>query len=124
MPNRHALAQAETIKHTALTELAVAKRERLKAEDYEVYLNALEGFTADAVREGCRRLARAPKAEFAPNFPTLDIVVEACAAVAKENRIREDQKRLSAHVPDPVPEEKLAEFMQQIRLRIGKAKMS
>ncbi len=113
----------ELIKHKALTDLGIARRERLAKQDYDVYLDALANWSAETVREACRRLSVTPRGEYEPAFPTLGTLLEYCQTVQREGQIRKQLNAPSREVPDPVSQERIDEFMAQIRQRIGKMGM-
>lgn len=94
----------------ALTRLALATREKAEPQVFQVYLEALSGWSADTLTEACRRLQTS-----ATWFPKVAEISEACTTVANERHQRDEQRRLSAHLPDPISPERHAEIMAQFR---------
>lgn len=69
-------AEHETAITKALGRLGAARRERLTADDYDVYTDGLRGYPVAAVVAVCEAFARKPVEEFGPRFPTLGAIVE------------------------------------------------
>lgn len=113
----------ELIKHKALTDLGIARRERLAKQDYDVYLDALAGWSGDAVREACRRLSVTPRGEYEPTFPPLSLVLEYCQTVQREAEIRKQLNAPRRRDDPPISQEKFDAFMAQIRAAIGRKAM-
>lgn len=122
-------AEAEAIRLDALTRLGVARREKLIAADYTVYLDGLQHFEPEIVKHVCGNLAMELPGEFEPRFPPLAAIVERCRAALRVKWEREDEER-RARMPmlaDPhnrqVSSEKFANFKADVQREIARKRM-
>ena len=71
-----------------LMSLAVARRESLSTEDYEVYCRALSGFPQELLRGAIESFILEPRGTFDKPFPTTGDIAERCREEAKKKPVK------------------------------------
>lgn len=113
----HSKAEKEARIHNALVRLSSARREKLSAEDYDVFCDGLGEFDARIVEQVCDELGRIAPDEYSPRFPELHVIRARCFLVLKFEREREALKHerlLPRHRVPLVSAEKLAKFREDV----------
>jgi hypothetical protein len=101
-------------KLAALTALGIARREKLAAEDFTVYLGELVEIRPQTVADVCAQLGREEPAAFEPRFPPLYLILQRCRA--HENKLARMKALPPAPpIPDPISPSKWAEIQAKFR---------
>jgi len=116
-------AEHETAIQNALTRLGIARRERLKDEDYDVYADGLRTFPAAAVVAVCEEFARREPEEFGPRFPTLGSLREGVQGWIKREQLRREMNQRRLPEGRPVDPPKLEDFKRRVAAHVATRKM-
>lgn len=98
-------AERETRIHHALVRLAVARREKLAPEDYDVFADGLTQFDPTIVQLVCDDLGRIAPEDYQPRFPPLHVIRTQCFRV-QAHREAERTRRLAPPTEPPLAPEK------------------
>lgn len=108
----------------ALKWLSIVRQATVDPETSAAYQTGLVDVPADVVEQACRDIGYQSRGQYEPTWPELGTIRERCHAIIRVQRERIESRRLlNRHIPDPVPQERVDDFMAQIRQAIGKKVM-
>lgn len=103
-------ADDRVIRTKALTELAIATREKVERQTLDLYLEDTAAVPQWAFVEACRRQRR----EVAW-FPKVKELLEACDLVRREAALREEMRRPRRIAPPPIDPARHAELLANLK---------
>jgi hypothetical protein len=81
----------------ALQALAIARSTEADEAVLVVYLRALDDLDATLISRACERLAKQPRLEYQAALPEVGLIRAEVAAIQREDRERDQQRRLAPH---------------------------
>jgi hypothetical protein len=104
------VANDRELRVRALTQLAIATREKLEPQTIATYLDDVARVSTPILVAACERLRKS--AEW---FPKVRELLDACQAVAHERKMREELNRPRLNPPPEPTAEQKAIYLQRIK---------
>lgn len=102
-------------KIVALVKLGIARQSPLEEAGQQVYLEQLASVPSDILERACVELARIPRDDYEPAFPSLGIVIERCRMVRDHDAAMAAPKQLYQSQPKDWTKAEAKAWVERLR---------
>lgn len=108
----------------ALIKLGIARQSPQDDASQIVYVEGLESVPSDIVERACSQLAREPKNDYEPAFPSLGALIQRCREVRDHDDMASAPKQLREARPEPLSKEEAKAWVEKLKAEVQRRRQA